>query len=880
MIVSLTEPRIHRRFEKSVKRNRSQPTAAILGLIRRAAVLCSITAPVAAPLSAQVPITFQYFYDDLNQLVKVVDSTGIVIQYVYDSVGNIVQINRSSAPAGTLIIYNLAPMTVAAGANLTIQGQGFSPTPAQNIVMIGGVAATVLSATSTTLVVLVPSNAVSGPITVQVGNAFATSSANETVLPLPIISSVNPKVALAGTRITTLTVTGANLTAATFSFGSGVAISNLSIAPNGASAMMTVSIPASANGRYVLIATNTAGPSDASPKLGFLPGTQSYNTLTVPGADPNADSDGDGLPNALEITLGTDPLSTDTDSDGFSDGLEVVSYSNPLDSTCTPLNCRLQGNVDSLTLSALNSISPTLSYEVDSRPISSLQLTTPSGQLLEANSIPISALSLSSAVSLLEADAIPFSSCNSTGSCSDYSGLSRSLLTETQAHSPRRPTNASAENVSTPAAFTVQQSSPSNHATGILPGHPITLLFSQPVDPSTFLPNRIQVVATDQPLFYKIQFSSDFRAAILEAELPEDSVIHVNVAAAVRDVTGDQILPVQIAFQTGHRPEADVPVVTDLRPSPGSSSIPAPATLSITLSSAVTLASAERALTVTQDGEVLAGFLTLHATTIEFAPSAPFKPGSLIEVAWSPPADGVAGRSEAFFTVARSIPESFRPILATPLTINNAPRNSVIDLRFNDEPDLSTVERGIRLVDGFTGETIPITIRSWDTKTLRIHPSVPLRAKTRYQFEITTDLKDKSGQATSPLHRTFQLGADDQWALPILTSIPPEAHELRTAPDGNIHLQFDQPINPSTLNREGIVLTDDGSSVEFALFLADDDKELILAPTQRLRQDAALRLKLFSLEDVAGNPIAPIELWSDVPQPFTPRPRNQQKFKR
>jgi len=36
-------------------------------------------------------ITFQYFYDDLNQLVKVVDSMGVVIQYVYDPVGNILQ---------------------------------------------------------------------------------------------------------------------------------------------------------------------------------------------------------------------------------------------------------------------------------------------------------------------------------------------------------------------------------------------------------------------------------------------------------------------------------------------------------------------------------------------------------------------------------------------------------------------------------------------------------------------------------------------------------------------------------------------------------------------------------------------------------------------
>lgn len=41
------------------------------------------------------------------------------------------------------------------------------------------------------------------------------------------------------------------------------------------------------------------------------------------GTDPNnADSDGDGLSDGLEVGLGTNPLSSDTDDDGLSDGEE------------------------------------------------------------------------------------------------------------------------------------------------------------------------------------------------------------------------------------------------------------------------------------------------------------------------------------------------------------------------------------------------------------------------------------------------------------------------------------------------------------------------------------------------------------------------------
>jgi hypothetical protein len=60
------------------------------GTVRRAWLL----ALLFGPLFAQQPITFQYFYDDLNQLVRVVDSTGISIEY--DLVGPILDVNNTA----------------------------------------------------------------------------------------------------------------------------------------------------------------------------------------------------------------------------------------------------------------------------------------------------------------------------------------------------------------------------------------------------------------------------------------------------------------------------------------------------------------------------------------------------------------------------------------------------------------------------------------------------------------------------------------------------------------------------------------------------------------------------------------------------------------
>lgn len=50
-----------------------------------------------------------------------------------------------------------------------------------------------------------------------------------------------------------------------------------------------------------------------------------------PGSNPNADDDGDGLTNAEEAVLGTNPRDADTDHDYVDDKTESENQSDPLD---------------------------------------------------------------------------------------------------------------------------------------------------------------------------------------------------------------------------------------------------------------------------------------------------------------------------------------------------------------------------------------------------------------------------------------------------------------------------------------------------------------------------------------------------------------------
>src|ERR1700689_4228025 len=105
-------------------------------------VICT----VATKMEAQGSGGFQYFYDDLGQLIMVIDSSGNEVDYTYDAVGNILQITRGTAPAsGSLAILNFTPQSGPTGINVTIQGQNFSTTLASNSVSFNSFAATIVS---------------------------------------------------------------------------------------------------------------------------------------------------------------------------------------------------------------------------------------------------------------------------------------------------------------------------------------------------------------------------------------------------------------------------------------------------------------------------------------------------------------------------------------------------------------------------------------------------------------------------------------------------------------------------------------------------------------------------------------------------------------
>jgi hypothetical protein len=94
-------------FSRQSVRHRAN-SAAIANISACLILLCN------RDLCAQPP-SFRYFYDDANELYRVLDSTGTLIEYTIDPSGNITNIARTSLPPTQLSILSVSPSNATTG---------------------------------------------------------------------------------------------------------------------------------------------------------------------------------------------------------------------------------------------------------------------------------------------------------------------------------------------------------------------------------------------------------------------------------------------------------------------------------------------------------------------------------------------------------------------------------------------------------------------------------------------------------------------------------------------------------------------------------------------------------------------------------------------
>jgi len=817
---------------------------------------------LAGPALAQQPITYQYIYDDLNQLTKVIDSTGVVIQYVYDSVGNIVQINRSGAPAtGVLTIFNVTPTQAPAGGTVTIQGQGFSTNPLLDLVTIGGVSAVVVSATSTTLVVTIPAAAMSGSIIVSVGGATVTAPGTETVFPAPIITSVKPRVMQAGTTAS-VTVTGANFVYCTFSIPeSGITVAGAAPSADGTSAVLTLIANATANGRFAVVG-NVGTAGSATP-------VTSANAFSA-FVDPTLDPDGDGLVNALELIFGTDPFNPDTDGDGYSDGVEVASGSNPLDPACTPLTCRFSGiaasvEVDTLPFAVLN-MGPAASppTEADSLPFSVLMVGATPLTPLEADSLPFAVLNGLTGTASNEADSIPFSVCNASSPCLTTSSQSarpkpQHIVAASLTNGPSIETRG-ARSSAIRDPFIVRSVAPGNGVVNVAPHSAVALAFSSPIDPASINSQNFALLTGDEPLVAELSYSTDFRIVMLRAVLPPDHSIRVTVSGSVQDLWGRQLRPFESEFRTAQASLVTAGAVIAQSPPIGATGVVSDLSpIRLYLSKSIDASLANNALRVTQDGDPVEGAVGVMegGVVAEFAPYERLRAGVVVRVTLSAVGDAnghLMPAYEGLFTTPPIASGAADVLRVVPSSASGTPLNPVIEIEYSRPLDPATVSSSsVMLLETVTSKLIATSVRLVGDHIIQIVPGRPLSPDSNYTYEVSPEVFDVSGQPAVQIRRTLTTGTERAFELSRLLSSTPKDGATDVEPTAEIRLAFDRPVNPLTLSSDTVWLTQDGVRDAVSISLAKDGREVVLTPEVPLRASSLVQVTVTGVEDLSRN---------------------------
>lgn len=106
-------------------------------------------------------------------------------------------------PQPVTSITSISPATAPVGTTIVITGTNFSTDPGSNTVSIGGVVATIVSASPTQLVVIVPTGATSGAVSVTAGGQTAQSPTSFTVS-APPVPGVKPVKEVSGTKFANL----------------------------------------------------------------------------------------------------------------------------------------------------------------------------------------------------------------------------------------------------------------------------------------------------------------------------------------------------------------------------------------------------------------------------------------------------------------------------------------------------------------------------------------------------------------------------------------------------------------------------------------------------------------------------------------------------
>jgi large repetitive protein len=721
---------------------------------------------------------------------------------------------NASAPVLSALFPTSGPVTRL----VTLTGNGFSATAALNQIRFNGIAATTLSATSTSLTAQVPSGATTGPVTVTVGG-LASTGVTFTVTsagPPPTLTSLFPNAgSVQGGQQTTLTGSG-------FVAGTQVKIGNkpASVLNLASSTSLLVQVPASVVGLADVIVTNPNGDAVVQNGYTYLSGaSHKIGTITPTMGLINT-------PRNVPVT---------------------VSFSRPVDRTSvtTATFAFTQGGAP---------VAGTYSFDfsdtvVTFRPTTALAATT--------------AYTLSLTQGLKSVDGVPldgpFIGSFTTGTGTD-------TVSPTVTISPVN----GATNVPFNTAIVFSFSEPINPNT--FNATTLTVVSQGEIRAGTLTfgqQNTFAVFRPASPFFPTASASVTVLGQVTD------------MAGNALQGTGGVGTSIVSSFTTSSVADRLPPVVLQLIPGNAATGVSTRTSISTTFSESVNPTTiSPTTFQVTSGGTPLAGtfvFSNLNQT-VTFLPTSPLPPLAVVNISISNVADVVGNVMVLPFTstfqtqsaidnvrpsVLRPSPSSFT-FQTTPPTNTNLPLNVKPMIAFDERINPSTVNNTTFSLglqgQGLISSTIAVAP---DGLSATLIPTQALLPNTSYGFGFTSGIQDLVGnQLFNPGTVTFTTGpvAIDT-TLPVVLDASPAAGTTTLPINATITVLFSEPVSFTSITQQTIVLSTGGVPVNMQFTLERNNTVLRIKPANLLTLQANKFYELTvtpGVQDLAGNPLGTI----------------------
>jgi hypothetical protein len=414
---------------------------------------------------------------------------------------------------------------------------------------------------------------------------------------------------------------------------------------------------------------------------------------------------------------------------------------------------------------------------------------------------------------------------------------------------------------------------PADDATGVAPDASVVAVFSEAMDPLTFVGATFTLHEGANTILGSVMLTGATATFNPDATLAFGAEYTAIITTAAADLAGNTLATrYEWSFTVADAVVLVPPRVTLTDPVDLDVGVPRDTTISAAFSQPMTPLTAMNSLSVTDPaGMSVPGTLAydMLTQTVTFVPTGLLEALTEYTAVVAVSATNLAGTPLATrypwtFTTGPALPIAPRVILTNPEAFEvGVPLLSTVSAAFNQPMDPLTPVGSFTLTDE-GGMTVP-GLGAYDvlTQTLTFTPTNPLLADTTYTATVSTDATNMVG---TPLAMDFTWDFTTPVVMaPRVIITSPVDLDTGVLRDAIITATFSEPMNAVTAQSSFSVLDPDGNLVVGALTFDVPSQTLVFVPDDFLRADATYTATVTTdATSLLGTPLA-----ADYPWEFT-----------